>query len=295
MSKYSLLIGVIVAGVLEIHAAGTMLVENGARLEGTGSIEGDVTFVEGATLAVDVTANDPLAVSGALDLGNATLELAGMTTDSAVTLIAATDRVTEMFKNLSDGNEVSLTGYFIHYINDGVNSQVLINKNSTPTSSGIDLRAYQADDGVYVEFVAFDVESDGEIRLALLDEQGAVVWQGEVGVIDGPEFIARFKVPGLVDGQSYDFKVRDEVGTWWTASGVKVGGFNTEMLSMTLSGATIAFDSIAGREYEVQWTASLSDEWQTVKTVLAEGTTTSVEVAFPEAGESAGFFRTQMR
>lgn len=295
MTKYAQIMMVLV-GVctLELRGdIGVMVVEDGARLEGTGSITADVTFSNDSTFVVNVAANDPLDVIGALDLGGATLDL-GTPTLSGYHKLITSDSLDGTFKDLADAALVQ-TGYYIHYWNDGEDSQVFINANPAPTSSGIDLRAYQGADGVYVEFIAFDVESDGEISLALLDGQGEVVWQGAVSAVAGPEFVARFKVPGLFLGQSYNFKVRDEVGTWWSAMGVAVGGFNAEMVSMTLAGATIAFDSIAGREYEVQWTATLSGEWQTINTVVAEGPITSVEVAFPEPGQSAGFFRTRMR
>jgi hypothetical protein len=292
MTKYGFLfIAAVAAGALESQAAGTFVVTDGARLEGTGTIEAGVTMQSGSTFSVDVEANDPLDVIGALDVGSATLAVGTISGDGA-TLITS-DSLTGIFADLPEVTQVQSV-YWIHYEDVEGSSAVVINKSSAPTSSGIDLRAYQGADGVYVEFMAFDVESDGEIWLEL-DEQGVVAWQGTVSVVVGAEFVARFKVPGLRVGQSYDFKVRDEVGTWWTANGVSVGAFNAEMVGMTLSGATIAFDSIAGREYEVQWTAALSDDWQTVKTVLAESATTSVEVAFPEPGKPAGFFRTMMR
>jgi hypothetical protein len=162
---------------------------------------------------------------------------------------------------------------------------------SSPTSSGIDLRAYQAADGVYVEFVAYDVEADGTIRLALMNADGTVAWEGSVAVTAGPLYVARFLVPGLELGQSYNFLVRDEVGKWWEADGVTVQAFAAEMTSASLAGITLTFDSLADGDYEIQWVPNLGNEWQTVANLTASGGQTSVVVEYPNPSDPSGFFR----
>jgi hypothetical protein len=166
---------------------------------------------------------------------------------------------------------------------------------SGPASSGVDLRAYQAADGVYVEFAAYDVEADGTIMLALVGESGETLWSGSVEVSAGPQSMARFLVPGLETGQSYNFRVRDEVGKWWEVNGVTVGSFNSKMTSATLVGLTITFDSLPDRSYDVQWVAALGDEWQTVAAVTATDAQTSVVVEYPDGGEATGFYRVEIQ
>jgi hypothetical protein len=163
------------------------------------------------------------------------------------------------------------------------------------TSSGIDLRAVQAADGVYVEFVAYDVEADGSIRLALMNADGTVAWEGSVEVTAGPTAFARFLVPGLELGQSYNFRVRDEVGKWWDAHGVTVESFAAAMTSASLAGIALTFDSLPDRDYEIQWVAALGDAWQTVTNTTAAGSQTAVEVSHPDPAGPSGFFRVQLK
>ncbi len=165
---------------------------------------------------------------------------------------------------------------------------------ATATSSGIDLRAFQTSEGVVVEFVAYDVEADGTIQLALMNAAGEVVWTGSVEVTAGPTAFARFLVPGLELGGSYDFRVRDEVGKWWDADGVTVQPFAAAMTSASLAGITLAFDSMADRDYEIQWVAELGDAWQAVTNVTAAGSHTSLVVDVPDGG-AAGFFRVELK
>ncbi|MCF7847629.1 MAG: fibronectin type III domain-containing protein [Kiritimatiellales bacterium] len=166
----------------------------------------------------------------------------------------------------------------------------------SPTSSGVDVRAYQTAEGVVVEFVAYDVEEDGTIQLALIGASGKAVWSGTVNATDGPRFFARFQVPGLELGGTYNFLVRDEVGKWWEANGVTVGSFNTEMTSASLAGITLTFDSLPEREYNIQWLEQLGGSWQTVDTVTAsERDTTTVVVPYPAGNDAVGFFRIQQR
>lgn len=146
-----------------------------------------------------------------------------------------------------------------------------------------------------VEFVAYDVEADGTIRLALMDESGEAVWQGSVAVTKGPRSFARFKVPGLKKGQSYNFQVRDEVGKWWKANGVAVQAFAAEMTRTSLAGMTLNFDSLPEHEYEIQWCPMLGSPWQTVTRVTASGSQTEVVVPHPDAEGRSGFFRIQLK
>lgn len=190
----------------------------------------------------------------------------------------------------------------IHARQDGgtdygmIDNVVIGGVGSGTTSSGVDLRAYQAADGVYVEFVAYDVEEDGTIQLALMDANGNPVWTGTANVVAGPQAIARFLVPGLELGETYSFSVRDEVGKVWSASGVGVKGFDAEMVSMSPAGAELSFDSIPGREYDIQWSAGLGGSWDTVDTATAsEGDATTVVVPYPDGEEGKGFFRIQQK
>ena len=162
---------------------------------------------------------------------------------------------------------------------------------STPTSSGIDLRAYQGAGGVYVEFVAYDVEKDGTVRLALLGADGSAVWTGITNVTAGARCVCRFLVPGLEVGGTYAFAVRDEVGKGWTASGVTVSAFAAESVSMSQDGITLSFNSLPNRDYEIQWTPRLGAAWQKVTAVTADTDRTSVFVTYPEPLTSSGFFR----
>ena len=162
---------------------------------------------------------------------------------------------------------------------------------STPTSSGIDLRAYQGASGVYVEFMAYDVEKDGDVRLALLGADGNAVWTGITNVTAGACCVCRFLVPGLEVGGTYTFAVRDEVGKGWYAPGVTVGAFAAESVSMSLNGITLSFNSLPGRDYEIQWTPRLGAAWQKVTAVTADADRTSVFVTYPEPLASSGFFR----
>jgi hypothetical protein len=162
---------------------------------------------------------------------------------------------------------------------------------SVTTSSGVDVRAYETAEGVVVEFVAYDVEADGTIMLALMDAAGKVVWTGSVDVTAGPRSYARFLVPGLELGGSYNFQVRDEVGKWWDANGVTVESFAAEMTHASLAGIELSFDSQPEGEYEIQWTAELGGSWATVETISATASKTSVVVDHPDPDGASGFFR----
>lgn len=170
-----------------------------------------------------------------------------------------------------------------------------ISLSSTPTSSGIDLRAYQGADGVYVEFVAYDVQKDGNITLYLLGADGTTIWEGTTNVVAGAQYVSRFIVPGLTLGGTYSFKVKDEVGKVWSAPGVTVGTFAMKTVSMSLTGMTLSFSSQPRQKYEIQWTGQLGGTWQPLTNVTAVGESTSVPVTYPDAAAPAGFFRVRMQ
>jgi hypothetical protein len=166
--------------------------------------------------------------------------------------------------------------------------------SSSPMSSAVDLCAYQGAEGVYVEFVAYDVE-DGTIRLNLLGADGQVTWTGTTNVQAGAQQVCRFLVPGLTLGCTYNFGVRDEVGNVWSAPGVTVQAFAAEMIRMSLDGVTLSFNSLPERDYEIQWTERLGTDWRTVTNVLSQGDRTRVLVLNPAPQSPSGFFRIQLR
>jgi hypothetical protein len=166
---------------------------------------------------------------------------------------------------------------------------------TSPLSSRIDLRAYKGAEGVFVEFVAYDVAADGEITLFLLDGNGNPVWIGTASVRAGPRQVVRFEVPGLMVGNTYDFAVRDEIGQPWRADDVPVTPFAAEMIRMSLAGVTLAFDSLPDREYEIQWTPRLGQSWRTITNVWSQGERTSLVVPHPDPAAPSGFFRIRVK
>jgi hypothetical protein len=167
-----------------------------------------------------------------------------------------------------------------------------VTSNPVTTSSGIDLQAYQASEGCCVEFVAYDVEQDGSaLRLQLLDANGDVAWSGSVDAVAGDLFLARFLVPGLQQGQTYNFLITDEVGKVWSVPGVTVGAFSAAMTRATLAGTTLTFDSRSGHDYEIQWVDQLGGTWQTITNMNATSSQTSAVVAYPDPAGPSGFFR----
>lgn len=171
--------------------------------------------------------------------------------------------------------------------------------SSSPMSSGVDLRAYQGVEqgveGVYVEFVAYDVEQDGTIRLYLRGADGQVVWSGTADVLAGERQVCRFLVPGLTLGGTYSFVVRDEVGNVWSAPGVTVQAFAAEMIQMSQAGITLSFNSLPERDYELQWTERLGADWRTVTNVTSQGECTRVVVVHPAPQSPSGFFRIRLK
>jgi hypothetical protein len=164
-----------------------------------------------------------------------------------------------------------------------------------PLSSGIDLRAYQGSDGVYAEFVAYDVEQAGTIRLRVFNSQGEFMGQKVIHVQPGPRQVCRVKIPGLAIGQSYHFDVRDEVGKSWSAPDIAVRPFAMGMVRMSYKGFTLAFDSLPDRDYEIQWTAKLGAPWLTVTNVNAYGERTHAVVRHPDPTSPSGFFRVRLK
>lgn len=137
-----------------------------------------------------------------------------------------------------------------------------------------------------------NAEQDGAVTLYLLAPDGSLLWNDSCTVEAGCDHLCRFLVPGLEAGQSYHFAVQDEVGKIWEANNVPVRAFAADMISMSLAGVTLSFESLPEREYAIQWTPRLGAPWQTVKYVFAEDTRTTVVVRHPEIRTSpSGFFR----
>jgi hypothetical protein len=67
------------------------------------------------------------------------------------------------------------------------------------------------------------------------------------------------------------------------------------MTSATQTGITLTFDSLPGREYDIQWLENLGDTWVTVDTVRASDELTRVAVAYPDPESPCGFFRVQLK
>lgn len=164
-----------------------------------------------------------------------------------------------------------------------------------PLSSGIDLRAYQGADGVYVEFLAHDVESDGWITLYLLEDDETSIWQGQVEVVMADSQIARFLVPGLVLGGRYDFAMRDEVGKIWFVHGLEVKPFAMDYIGMTREGILLSFASLPQRTYDIEWTPVLGGTWSVVTSVTALENKTTLLVRNPDPNSPTGFFRIKLR
>ena len=286
---------------------GNVTVQSGGILSpgasvGTLTIVGDLTFEPGSTYMVEIgtgTSSDKLDLqgTGSLALGGATLDIGTITNNIGVTIASNATSIVGTFNGLTNGAALPAPNdaYYIHYVNGGgtpgYGSYIVIDKNQNPTSSGVDLRAYQGADGVYVEFVAYDVEKNGNIILAVLGADGTPVWVGTNSVTVSDRYVCRFLVPGLVVGGTYNFAVRDEVGKGWSAPGVTVGAFATEMVGMSLTGLTLSFGSLPDREYEIQWVDRLGATWQTVTNVLADSDHTSVFVLYPKPTALSGFFR----
>ena len=165
----------------------------------------------------------------------------------------------------------------------------------SPMSSGIDLQAYAAADGVYVEFVAYDIERDGEAWLLVSDAHGNIVGDVIVTLKKGARQVVRFHVPGLEVGRKYDFQVLDEVGNYWEVWGLEVRPFAMNMVRMSLAGVKLVFESIPDREYEVQWTSRLGTPWQTVTNVPSHSSQTAVVVKHPDPSSPSGFFRVRVK
>ena len=164
-----------------------------------------------------------------------------------------------------------------------------------PLSSGIDLRAYAAADGAYVEFVAYDVEQDGEAWLLVVDGHGNVVGDVTVPLQQGARQVVRFRVPKLEVGQRYDFHILDEVGKYWQVSDLEVRPFAMRMVRMSLAGITLSFESIPDRNYEIQWTPKLGTPWRAVTNIPSRGSRTETLVKHPDPSSPSGFFRVRVK
>jgi len=164
-----------------------------------------------------------------------------------------------------------------------------------PMSSGIDIRAYQGSDGVYVEFTSKDEEGDGTFTVLVKDASGRVVWSGSVPAVGSNSNRYRLLASGLNVGGVYTIQVVDEANNRWQAQNVSVGTFAAAMVKMSPMGLSIQFSTIPDRDYDIQWTPKLGGEWVTAVTNLhALSSSTNVFVFFPDPTASSGFFRILM-
>jgi len=92
----------------------------------------------------------------------------------------------------------------------------------TPLSSAINVRAFQGADGVYVEFQTYNEEGHGYVRLYVYDANGRLVWSGTCMAKGSGSNLYRLNVPGMLLGQTYSIRIRDEVGKYFTVAGVTV-------------------------------------------------------------------------
>ena len=161
----------------------------------------------------------------------------------------------------------------------------------SPLSSGIDIRAFEGSDGVYVEFKTYDEEGDGTIYLRVKDASGKLIWQGSQVAKGSGDNLYRFRVPGLNLGGVYSFTVIDEAGKAWSKQNVTVTPFAADMLQMSPVGVKLQFNTIPDRQYDIQWVGQLGGTWQTVTNLTAVQSQSSIFVFFPDPTAPAGFFR----
>ena len=162
-------------------------------------------------------------------------------------------------------------------------------------SAGIDIRAYQSSDGVYVEFTSKDEEGEGSFTVLVKDASGHVVWSGSVVAVGSNSNRYRLLASGLSIGSTYTIQVVDESGKRWLAPGVSVNTFAAAMVKMSPMGLSMQFATIPDREYDIQWTPKLGGEWVTAVTNLhALSSSTNVFVFFPDPAAPSGFFRILM-
>jgi hypothetical protein len=165
-----------------------------------------------------------------------------------------------------------------------------------PLAAAIDMRAYQAADGIYVEFTTTGESVEGgQIRLQAFDRNGNLVLDVTFDAQGGGSNGYRRKVSGLSRGERYTFVLTDEEGRPHRAENVEVGDFSAAMIRMTApDGITIVWNSLPDHVYRVEWSLSpAGPSWDTVQTVTAVVDRTSAFVGFP-ARAAKGFFRIVM-
>jgi hypothetical protein len=160
-----------------------------------------------------------------------------------------------------------------------------------PLSSAISIRAYQVAGGTCVEFKTKDEENPGTIVLSVYDTSNTLIWTGSVKAFGSGSHTYQFLVPGLTVGSAYNFTVLDEANKTWSMPNVAVTAFAADMLQMSPVGVTMAFNTIPGRWYTVQWTSQLGGTWQNQTNFTAATSYSSVFVFFPDPTAPSGFFR----
>jgi len=164
-----------------------------------------------------------------------------------------------------------------------------------PLSAGIDIRAYQGADGVYVEFQTTAEEGAGQVTLKIRDANGNLIFVDSQPAVGSGNNTYLFLVPssyGLVVGQPYNFTVIDEAGKAWSSPGVTVTSFAADLLQMSPMGVTMSFSTIPGKLYTIQWAQDLmAPSWQSVTNITAVDSHSSVFVFFPDPAALSSYFR----
>jgi len=146
-----------------------------------------------------------------------------------------------------------------------------------PLSESVSIRAYSASDGVRVEFTTAGEAGYGIITLWVwLD--GAWVELGSTLSMGFGSNTYSFNAPGLQAGESYYFRVQDEVGYLYELYGIPVTPFAMELQLMDRAGVRLKWESIPGRSYQVYTTKHLGTAWELLDVVFADEEISYLEV-----------------
>jgi autotransporter-associated beta strand protein len=184
-------------GTMSNGAAATDVVVNGTgTLRGTGNIQGtvsvasgatvvpgnpstlgtlstgNISFASGSTFVVSLTGIDPgffnsLAVSGSVNLGNATLSVSDLRTGGSVTIISndGTDAIQGTFAGLPEGATVTgnANKYIISYRGGDGNDVTLTRVfTNTPPVARNDFATTTKATAVTIDILANDTDADGD-------------------------------------------------------------------------------------------------------------------------------------